>query len=572
MPLTAAPDRRMGRLRESLVLAVLLVPGLVQSTAATVDPELAKGIAQVKQGEYELGVLTLDSFVRKVADPAARADEVSEALLYLGAAYVHLGEEPLARGKFRDALARRADLSAEGRGLSDKVLTLFNTVRDEMRSAAPRPSMGGLAIDHQQIGCVVAGRFSVFNARVQPQEALARGRLFFHADANPGWYFVEMKPQAGALSAALPQARKTTKRINYYIEVIDRSSVTTRTQEYAPAVVGSEAECSRAMPVAAFSNAPGEIVVTAGPGAPPLPVGFDPIGLAAGAAGPAPSTTAAAVKAGSSATKIFVIAGGVALAGGVAAVAAGGGGDGGTTATTPRQTTPTVAAATTTTTTLPPPASNRAPDVSCRTNPASPEGTAPLRITFNCCTTRDPENDVLTYRFEFGDGDLATGTICGPRDHTYLQGNYTARICVTDGFAGHEACPAFDIRARPATAPPDDYVIGWANRITIESDLKLAGGLGQIVVNSQLAFFPGEGRADLVVPMQAMNYVEAVVVRGQGRPGTWRLRINDLVNASPAPTIRAIAGDVLSASADTIVFRLTGQPGQRIVVAFAKPR
>jgi hypothetical protein len=564
----------MRLLRESVVLAVLLAAGSIHSAPAVSDPELAKGIAQVKQGEYELGVLTLDGFVRKVADPAARAEEVGEALLYLGAAYVQLGEETLARGKFREALSRRPGLTAEGRGFSEKVLALFAAVRNESRPPASGVVRGGLSLDHPPVGCVVAGRFSLLTARVDPMDALARGRVFFRADATPAWYFVEMKPESGGLSAALPRAKSSLKRINYYVEVIDKSSVVTRTQEFAPEVAGSPAECSRAMAMAPAAAAPAEILVTPAPGAPPVPFGFDPSGIV-GAATSAPTATsaAAAAKAGSGATKILLIGGGVALAGAAVAVAGGGGDNGtpvGNNPPPPVSQTPTTTAPTTTTT-LPAPTNNRPPEVSCRTNPANPQGVAPLRIAFNCCTSRDAENDPLTYGFDFGDGDGVSTMSCGPREHSYALGTWTARICVTDGFAGHETCPTFEIRARaPSPSPPPGYLQGWVNRAIVESDLKLAGGVGQVVINGQIVFFPGEGRADLSVPTQAQNYVEATVVRGQGRPGTWRLTVSH--DTSAVAAVRVIAGEVLSATTDSIVFRLTGEPGQRIALSFGPSR
>ena len=76
-------------------------------------------------------------------------------------------------------------------------------------SGAPASAQAPV-IDHQQVACVVAEKFALFSARFDPAESVARARLHFRAEGGPVWYYVEMKPQAGAFQGTLPKPRKTT--------------------------------------------------------------------------------------------------------------------------------------------------------------------------------------------------------------------------------------------------------------------------------------------------------------------------------------------------------------------------
>ena len=57
-------------------------------------------------------------------------------------------------------------------------------------------------------------------------------------------------------------------------------------------------------------------------------------------------------------------------------------------------------------------------------------GPAPLTVSFDARTSSDPDGDALSYRWDFGDGDSATGPA---PSHTYASGDYTAEVTVDDG-------------------------------------------------------------------------------------------------------------------------------------------
>ncbi len=182
---------------------------------------------------------------------------------------------------------------------------------------------------------MVAEKFALLSARFDPAESVARARVHFRAEGGPVWYYVEMKPQAGAYQGTLPKPRKSTKKIQYYIEVVDKAFAESRTAEYAPDVVDGAAACGMKKAMAGVANAAS--VVVGGPaGAPLIPAGFASSGIvgagvaAGAAAGAAAGVSTATIVAG-------VVGGGAAVTGVVVAT----GGDE-TTATTTTTLAPTL--------------------------------------------------------------------------------------------------------------------------------------------------------------------------------------------------------------------------------------
>jgi len=60
----------------------------------------------------------------------------------------------------------------------------------------------------------------------------------------------------------------------------------------------------------------------------------------------------------------------------------------------------------------------------------SAAGAAPLTVTVNASGSVDPDGDILTYQWSFGDGTFGTGVTT---DHTYTaEGQYTLTLTVRD--------------------------------------------------------------------------------------------------------------------------------------------
>jgi hypothetical protein len=56
-------------------------------------------------------------------------------------------------------------------------------------------------------------------------------------------------------------------------------------------------------------------------------------------------------------------------------------------------------------------------------------------------------------------------------------------------------------------------------------------------------------------------------VSANGQPGTWKLELSGEVALVPG-SLRVTAGEVLSADARSVTFRLQGKAGERVVVTF----
>src|SRR5688572_26005222 len=85
-PVLAAAMRR-ARLRVACVASLSL------ALLAAGESGLATGIRHVKEGAFEEGLLTLDEVARQLAKDPGRGGELAQAYLYLGVAYVALGQE-----------------------------------------------------------------------------------------------------------------------------------------------------------------------------------------------------------------------------------------------------------------------------------------------------------------------------------------------------------------------------------------------------------------------------------------------------------------------------------------------
>jgi len=129
-----------------VVSAVLALSGRPVPAQTITDPEVAKGIRELDDGEFEAAILTLDAATRRLAgDPKATRD-VAEAYLYLGVAYLGKGAETSAKAQFREALARAKDLKLSPEKFAPKVIEIFEKARDEVSakpSASASPALAG---------------------------------------------------------------------------------------------------------------------------------------------------------------------------------------------------------------------------------------------------------------------------------------------------------------------------------------------------------------------------------------------------------------------------------------------
>jgi hypothetical protein len=169
---------------------------------------------------------------------------------------------------------------------------------------------GALTVQHDGVGCVLAEHHPRLEARISPEDEVARARVFFRTAGTPHWYFVEMTSQAGSWTGVLPKPKASTERIEYYLEATDKVFSPARTPERTAPVVPGPAACQKDAVMAASAPA-ARVVVTAAAGGPAVPAGFLDAGLlAAGGAGVPVGLIAGVVGGGAALGGAVVAAGG----------------------------------------------------------------------------------------------------------------------------------------------------------------------------------------------------------------------------------------------------------------------
>jgi hypothetical protein len=136
---------------------------------------------------------------------------------------------------------------------------------------------------------------------------------------------------------------------------------------------------------------------------------------------------------------------------------------------------------------------------------------------------------------------------CGARTRERVRVKRRSDSCVVSSSA-------------PGAPAVEGLALGWT------SELAVPGGKGQVIANGGFVLFPGAGRSELVLPARpGPNRLEAVLVEGE-RPGTWGFT---LASGEIRPgSLRVLAGEAAAAGPQSVVFRLRGRTGERVVVAF----
>lgn len=107
-------------------------------------PTLVQGIRQVDEGDFENGLLTLDTVVRDLAvDPAQHKKDLSQGYLYRGIAFIDLGQEDSAKGSFAAALHYDKSVRLAEDRFPPRVVRVFEAVRHGVSDRRSCSSGGG---------------------------------------------------------------------------------------------------------------------------------------------------------------------------------------------------------------------------------------------------------------------------------------------------------------------------------------------------------------------------------------------------------------------------------------------
>ncbi len=453
----------------------------------------------------------------------------------------------------------------------------------------PAVASAQVAIEHQDVACIVAGQFPVLDACFRPGPDLARARVYFRPEGAPNWYYVEAStptpPKANdpaellCRRATLPKPKKSLleKHVEYYLEATGKRLESSQTETFRPLVVKNEGECKKKVVAPFVPNAAVQVF-------PAMPAAFAAGGGLSGAA------VAAVVGAG--------VAGGT----GVVVAATNGGGPAPTTLAPVTTTQPPITVpATTTTTTLPPevafdPVFKVFNNGVLQTG-TKIAGTEPLKLRFYMCESTGP------LRLRFGvtvNGGLATagcdttitfttrgfttglGAVVASRNGVESRGTSYSVVMqiVSDGPGNNpKANQPLTVDVSVLITIGRDKLIGFRGPVPSQasapqpaawvSELDIPGGRGQVVLNGSDATFPATGgRVPLAGrPRSGENRVEATLVQATGQPGLWRFELGADQSVTPG-SLRVIAGQVGLVTPDALVFRMKGRPGERVVFTF----
>jgi hypothetical protein len=143
-----------------------------------------------------------------------------------------------------------------------------------------------------------------------------------------------------------------------------------------------------------------------------------------------------------------------------------------------------------------------------------------------------------------------------------LCGNITVSPQVTIQVQNTNMCSLAPAQVRESSRPTDNKSgAAWVSQLDVPE------GRGQVVLNSSSVLFPGAGRVALAASARSgENRVEATLVQAAGKPGLWRFEL--AADHVVAGSLRVIAGPVALVTGDEVVFKMKGQPGERVVFTF----
>jgi len=161
----------------------------------------------------------------------------------------------------------------------------------------PVASAAEIAIDHAEVGCIVAGKHPRIFARFEPADQVVRARLHFRAAGSTHWHSVPMSPEGFNFWAVLPKPESRLKKMEYYISATDGGAGESRTPELMSDVATGPGGCPKGKLVAIALDGSRPIVVHPPGGqavAPEIPRGFSSDNVVVGTRSPStpPKTSA----------------------------------------------------------------------------------------------------------------------------------------------------------------------------------------------------------------------------------------------------------------------------------------
>lgn len=125
------------RFLTALCVACLTVAALGDERKVS-DPQVVKAIRLVEDGEFDDAIVLLDVALLRLGK-GPKSEDLTQAYLYLGVAYLGKGHESAAKARFREALAQVSDLKLSSDKFAPKVVAIFEQARAEAEKTEPHP-------------------------------------------------------------------------------------------------------------------------------------------------------------------------------------------------------------------------------------------------------------------------------------------------------------------------------------------------------------------------------------------------------------------------------------------------
>jgi hypothetical protein len=157
-----------------------------------------------------------------------------------------------------------------------ELLALTNLPQEagEPPAAPPQEAGAPLSINHQAVGCLIAGEFPLIQAGIEPAANVARARLVFRGAQSTEDFFVEFGAMEGGFVAKMPKPTMAATPVTYRIQAVSTDGVEVQSPDVQADVVESADQCPADKIVAAVGP-PGEVTVfAAATGSAIKPVGF----------------------------------------------------------------------------------------------------------------------------------------------------------------------------------------------------------------------------------------------------------------------------------------------------------
>jgi hypothetical protein len=124
----------------ALVLALSVARAPAAPQAGKTDPELERGIAQVREGDFASAVMTLDELARRLAEKRDQPRLLARAYVYLSVAYLGLSQVEAARATFLEALDTDNRIELTPEEFPPRFLTFFEeTMKDREAAGTTTP-------------------------------------------------------------------------------------------------------------------------------------------------------------------------------------------------------------------------------------------------------------------------------------------------------------------------------------------------------------------------------------------------------------------------------------------------